>query len=716
MSRRTRRIGALLAPGAALALWLVLGALLLRSTLTPEQDGALSAALGSAAGPLIGVGALWWLAAAGLGAWAAGRVRKLWAAPAARLTDSLRVMAENPAAPAPAPEGAPEIRALTAAVSDLAERRKALQDSLDARVREASAAVAHERDQLAALMAELQQSVVVCNLEGRILLYNGRARALTKRLSRSPGGAGGVELMGLGRSIHGVVDAARLDHARETVERRQARGEGAASARFVAATPEGRLLQVGMAPVRSGGEGAMTGFVLMFDDVTEEHAAQIQRDRHLQGLIEASRSSFTSMQAALDTLDYPDLQPDEREQFQQVVRDEVGAMSARLETTAAEAARDARIRWPLQDMLGADLLSAAARRMESGHGASAAVEEAPEDLWLSVDSFGLIEALAFLGGRLATRLKAQGLSLRLAPAGGWAHLDIVWRGEGAPAAETLSGWLGEAMNGEGGPSVRDLAERHGGEIWLERDRKRDLAFFRFLLPAASGAEAADSETLSSRPEYYDFNLFAASEASRHLDDRPLTGLAYTVFDTETTGLNPSGGDEIIQIGAARIVNGRILRGELFEQLVDPRRDIPEAGIPIHGVTPEMVRGKPTIGEVLPVFHAFAADTALVGHNVAFDMRFLALKEEQAGVRFDQPVLDTLLLSSILHPDATSHSLDSIAGRLGVKITGRHTAAGDALATAEVFLKLLPLLQHRGIETFGQARKAAQESYYARLKY
>ncbi|WP_018633861.1 3'-5' exonuclease [Neomegalonema perideroedes] len=718
MSRKTRRIGALLAPGAALALWLILGALLLRSTLTPEQDGALSGALGAAAGPLIGVGLVWWLVGSALGAWAVGRVQKLWAAPAARLADSLRVMAENPAAPAPAPEGAPELQALSAAVSDLAERRKALQDGLEERVSAASAAVAHERDQLAALMAELQQSVVVCNLEGRILLYNGRARALTKKLSRAPGGAGGAELMGLGRSIHGVVDAARLAHARESVERRHARGEAAASARFVAATPEGRLLQIGMAPVRSGGAGAMTGFVLMFDDVTEDHAAQAQRDRHLQGLIEASRSSFASMQAALDMLDYPDLEAGEREQFQQVVRDEVGAMSARLETTAAEAARDARIRWPLQDMLGADLLSAAARRIEAEHGApAAAIETPPEDLWLSVDSFGLIEALVFLAGRLAQPPQAPALSLRLTPAGGRAHLDLVWPGGAAPPAENLSGWLGEPMNAEGGPSVRDLAERHGGEIWLERDRKRDLAFFRFLLPLASGGgETADSEALSSRPEYYDFNLFAASEASRHLDDRPLMDLTYTVFDTETTGLNPSGGDEILQIGAARIVNGRILRGELFEHLVDPQRDIPEAGIPIHGVTPEMVRGQPTIGEVLPVFHAFAADTALVGHNVAFDMRFLALKEESTGIRFDQPVLDTLLLSSLLHPEATSHSLDSIAGRLGVKISGRHTAAGDALATAEVFLKLLPLLRQKGIETLGQARTASQDSYYARLKY
>ena len=80
------------------------------------------------------------------------------------------------------------------------------------------------------------------------------------------------------------------------------------------------------------------------------------------------------------------------------------------------------------------------------------------------------------------------------------------------------------------------------------------------------------------------------------------------------------------------------------------------------------------------------------------------------------MLDTLLLSSVVHPSEASHGLEAIAERLGVTVSGRHTAVGDALATAEVFLKLLPLLRQQGILTLGQAREAAQESYYARLRY
>ena len=86
------------------------------------------------------------------------------------------------------------------------------------------------------------------------------------------------------------------------------------------------------------------------------------------------------------------------------------------------------------------------------------------------------------------------------------------------------------------------------------------------------------------------------------------------------------------------------------------------------------------------------------------------------MRFDQPVLDTLLLSAVIHPNQPSHQLEAIAERLGVAVQGRHTAIGDALTTAEVFLRLVALLRQRGIVTLGEARAAARKSYLARIRY
>ena len=137
---------------------------------------------------------------------------------------------------------------------------------------------------------------------------------------------------------------------------------------------------------------------------------------------------------------------------------------------------------------------------------------------------------------------------------------------------------------------------------------------------------------------------------------------------------------------------------------------------MHGIDAAALEGQPAIDSVLPGFHRFCEGTVLVAHNAAFDMRFLELKQASAGVRFVQPVLDTLLLSAAAQPGLEDHRLEAIAARLGVSVIGRHTALGDALLAGDIFLRLLPLLAERGILTLGQALAASRETFYARLQY
>ncbi len=98
------------------------------------------------------------------------------------------------------------------------------------------------------------------------------------------------------------------------------------------------------------------------------------------------------------------------------------------------------------------------------------------------------------------------------------------------------------------------------------------------------------------------------------------------------------------------------------------------------------------------------------------MRMLQINEAETGVKFINPVLDTLLLSAVVHPAQEDHNLEAIAERLGISIVGRHTALGDAIATGEIFIKLIPLLAKMGIYTLKDARKASQKTYYSRIKY
>ena len=614
---------------------------------------------------------------------------------------------------------------LADAVNALAAQRDALRADVAAEVARASASVRLERNRLAALMSELTQSVVVCNRDGRILLYNQRARMQFRALSDAPQLAGGAELIGIGRSIYAVFDKRLVAHALESISHRRARGAQQPSAQFVTTTRGGQLLRVQVAPVHDAGEDEaeadrLGGFVLMLDNITRSFEEESARGQLLHGLTEGSRASLASLQAAVEMLGYDDLEPAMRERFLGVLRDEVRTLAGRVDEVARQSADSLRTRWPLEEMRGAEFVELAARQVGAHCGVPAMVGAVDAGLWLRLDSFSMLQALAYLGQRLVDEFAVRALTLRLAATGARAQLDLVWTGH-AMSTETVMSWEMDAMRigAETHPlSVRDVVERHDAEMWFERDRAAHQAFFRFLLPlASSGDEAAEGlAEVESRPEFFDFDLFAVSESDAALDERPLSELVYTVFDTETTGLNPSGGDEIIQIGAARVVNGRLLRQESFEQLVDPGRDIPAAGIPIHGITPDMVVGQPRIDEVLPAFHQFAQDTVLVAHNAAFDMKFLQLLEPRTGLRFQQPVLDTLLLSAVVHPHQESHRLEAIAERFGITVLGRHTALGDALVTAEVLLKLTPLLRDMGIVTLGQARAAAQQSYYARLKY
>jgi DNA polymerase-3 subunit epsilon len=717
-----------LALGLAVLVLMGLAAALVGSTLEATERDRWASWWGEVMAGRWPLLALLWL---GFVAAAVAVGQRLWqhyVQPLSHMVDGVDVWLNTDVIKPVVPVGAPEHRALADRINQLLAQRERLRQDMDERVDQISQGIEQERSRLAALMSELTQSVVVCNLDGRILLYNNQARLQSRALSGSVGG--GVELMGLGRSIYGVFERKLVAHALENIQERIRRGAASPSAQFVTTTAAGQLLRVQMAPVRGVGRdapAALTGFVLMMENITREFQSESARDQVLNSLTEGTRSALANMQAALDMLDYPDLDAAMRSRFLAVLGDETRRMSQRLVDLETGAAADLKTRWPMEDMLGADLLNAALRQMQSQHAVPISLAEVDAALWLKVESFSLLQAISYLSGRLVDEFDVKFLQLRLAPAtlpgheGRKAHLDLIWSGQ-AMSTETVMSWELDAMR-QGGDgsllSVRDVVERHGGAFWFERERTRHQAFFRFLLPLANPQEqllAADWVRNESRPEFYDFDLFQTNAQSRELDDRLLTELTYTVFDTETTGLNPSQGDEIIQMGATRIVNGKLLSQECFEQLIDPQRSIPAATIPIHGIEPHMVAGKPTIAQVLPSFHAFAQDTVLVAHNAAFDMRFLQLKEKSTGVVFDQPVLDTLLLSAVVHPKQESHRLEAIAERFNVTVLGRHTAMGDAMVTAEVFLKLIPLLAEKGIRTLGQARAAAQTTYYARLKY
>jgi len=644
--------------------------------------------------------------------------------PVHRLAEATQLIAaSNPDHRVPL-EGSEETRQAANAVNALAQRRSELERQVEETVRAAKASVEAEKNRLAALMSELQQSVLVCNREGRILLYNSAARALL-----GGGGEPGTDVapVGLGRSVFGVIDRSLILHALDSIEQQLERG-AEAGAQFVTTTPAGGLLRVQAAPVlapESQGEAeptpsrSLAGFVLLLSDVTEAVESDGKRVALMQALTESTRGALASIRAAIETvIDYPSMDPSRRERFTGVIRDEAVRLSQRLDAVSRDFSEQLESQWPLEEMRGEDLIALARNRIDKRLALPTKLEEVDPQVWVKVDSLSVAQGITYLAARLKDEFQIREVRFRLTRGERHGQLDMLWHG--APLSlETVFAWENDPfqMGGEASPLTwKQVVARHAGEAWYRRDLPAQTAYFRLLLPLAAETRSARAAKAGSRPEFYDFDLFKLAAANTALDERLLSELTYTVFDTETTGLDPSQGDEIIAIGAARIVNGRLLSEETFEQLIDPRRPLSQASIAVHGITPERLVGQPTIAAVLPRFRRFVEDTVLVGHNAAFDMRFLQLKEAQTGVVLDQPLLDTLLLSAVIHPNQESHSLEAIAQRLGVEIVDRHSALGDAVATGEVFLRMLPLLAAAGIQTLGEARAAARRTFYARVSY
>lgn len=181
--------------------------------------------------------------------------------------------------------------------------------------------------------------------------------------------------------------------------------------------------------------------------------------------------------------------------------------------------------------------------------------------------------------------------------------------------------------------------------------------------------------------------------------------AFTVFDVETTGLDPQKGHKIIEIAGVRVENGKILEESAFVSLVNPERSIPWEAKQVNKIEETEVAAAETIDAVLPRFLEFAKGSTLVAHNAEFDMGFLAKEKELCWGYVELPeAICTMQLSRTLYPQEFRHTLDMVAVRLGLQIPeARHRALPDVLLTAQALLKMI---EEGGIETMEDLQKMA----------
>ena len=619
-------------------------------------------------------------------------------------------------------QGAKEIHELCERLNEGAAQYESLLNDIEGRVNVARAQSEEEKNILAAIMSELPEGVIVCNPEGQILLYNSRAKLL---LTETGNGSTDktVRYVGLGRSIYEVFNENLIRHTIDQITNKLERDEPDVVSYFVSPGAEQTLLRVEAVPVLTHTR-QYSGFILILYDITQQLESQNYLNLTLQSFTRGMRASFAGIRSAIETiLDYPDMDETRLETLKKIIHKESSNIGDILEQDPTLSSHPLFNQWPLVRISVHELLEILQARCRDSLNLKIHIENISAEHYINVDRSSFLLALLYVIQQVKTTTGVAELTCRLTQMRRFVSLDLLWSGHPIKA-DFLRVWETQPLvfeNESLSLTLREVIDHHNGEVGLYASRSlKDTFYVRFFLPVVYLVRPEKSRSLTilpeSRPEFYDFDMFLQVGQNPEFEDRKLSELTYTVFDLETTGLNPKEGDEIIAVGAIRMVNGRLLQDERFEQLVDPQRSVPWTSVKIHGIHPEMLQGKPKIEEVLPMFHEFAKDTILVAHNAAFDMRFLQLKEEQTGVRFANPVLDTLLLSAVVHPSHEDHNLEAIAKRLGVPILARHTAMGDAMATGEMYLKFIPLLAQQQIFTLKEALAASQKTFYARQKF
>lgn len=595
-------------------------------------------------------------------------------------------------------------RTLASRIDTAAGQYHELRTKVDQKLKEASERVSRERDTLAAIIEQLDYGIIVTNSDGNILLFNAAAHTMLSNPEHDP-----PVYLGLGRSVEHIFDSAMVGLAL----RQSLKKDAEQPFHFISVSSDQKLRKGFVIAISPTGE-RKDGFIFVIKDVTATYKHKESKESGLIETVRKMRDATAGIRMTAENLvDYPHIETKQRSHFLGIIKDESQKLELLLESLQkSEEITETDREFSVMSSYGlAELVKA--MKSEKDETAIKITYDTEENVTVKADSYtlplGILSFISFLSSG-----NDESVAMHLSLFKKYLKISIEFEHK-VPETNEIDEWMQQT------PSYAKIQlpypfstvlKRHKAEWWTEETKKGHC--ISLILPKVE-VHIPEKPKTPDNVSAFDFDLFRITPPKEILEIK-LAHINAVVFDTETTGLYPSDGDRLVAVGGVRMVNGVLHESQVFNKLINPGKSISKDSTAIHGITNEMVADKPKSQKVLRDFHIFCGDDILIAHNAAFDMRFLELEQNFAGVTFSQPVIDTLLLSTILHPHLEGHSIDVLFERFNIKSEKRHDALGDALMTARIFVKMIPLLNQLGIVTVGDALKSSKESLYSKLKY
>ncbi|MDX2479568.1 MAG: exonuclease domain-containing protein, partial [Desulfuromusa sp.] len=519
--------------------------------------------------------------------------------PILKLAESARIISSvNPEHRAEIKSASKEIQYLAEIINQSADAFTELQQDVAGKIAVAQATLNEERTRLAALMTELPHGVIVCNTDGQVLLYNQQAQELFKK---DPGTAKGKSpnqgILGLGRSIFSILDRDPIVHGLEMLHKCHMSGRTKMVNNSILTLHTGLCLRVNMAPFFTEQENVkvISGLVLTLEDMTHQIKSDSRRDMLIQSLIDEQQKDLEEIRDSItNILGRPKLDPEELYNYRKKIDQASQSLQNKVGEARANYAHHLHALSKNENVLADNLLDIISNNISERFSIKV-TPLAPKGVWLQLDSYSMVQAISHLAGLLNTHSRIQELLITLTPdEESGAELVITWP-KASTSLDLLKTWQltplitdpkGNLLN------FKDTIENLAGGISLISNPSGEYTGVTINFPPIDqDHRLAMQSDVEHRPVSYEFDLFNRG-AWKELGQIPLRKLTYVVFDTETTGLNPSKGDEIIQLGAIRIVNGNLLYHEVIDQLVDPKRFLTQEKVSNPRIQPAQLHAHP----------------------------------------------------------------------------------------------------------------------------